>query len=73
VFESAKIEVPVVPSSVQFRNWVEELHFLPHPEEANDKKKARPSGVAAAMSIGMFNPMRFLHSIEHWKKVETEV
>jgi hypothetical protein len=68
VFESAKIEVPVVPSSVQFRNWVEELHFLPHPEEANDKKKARPSGVAA-----VFNPMRFLHSIEHWKKVETEV
>ena len=33
-----------------------------------DKKKAR-----GGHNVGLFNPMRFLHSMETWKKEETEV
>ena len=50
------------------RNYVEELHFLPHPEEVDHKKKGRTTN-----PVGLFNPMRFLHSMDAWKKVETEV
>jgi hypothetical protein len=53
---------------------VDEVHFLPHPEEvvaANKKKWAARGGQAA--NHGIFNPMRFLHSMDTWKKAETEV
>jgi len=53
---------------IKFGNWVEELHYYQHPDEG-DKKKARPGH----MAVGLFNPMRFLHSMETWKKEETEV
>jgi hypothetical protein len=57
---------------------VDEVHFLPHPEEvaaaANKKKWAARSGQAANQAVvGLFNPMRFLHSMDTWKKAETEV
>jgi hypothetical protein len=57
---------------------VDEVHFLPHPEEvaaaANKKKWATRSGQAANQAVvGLFNPMRFLHSMDTWKKAETEV
>jgi len=64
----AENEVTNIHRPVSFRNYVEELHFLPHPEE-NEKKKARPTQSA----VGLFNPMRFLHSMDAWKKAETEV
>ena len=53
---------------ITFRNWVEELHYQQHPEELEKKKQKNGN-----MNVGLFNPMRFLHSIESWKKVETEV
>jgi len=60
---------PLSPSrGIKFGNWVEELHYTQHPDEV-DKKKWK-SGQAA---VGLFNPMRFLHSIDTWKKEETEV
>ena len=34
-----------------------------------ERKKAKGGNT----SVGLFNPMRFLHSIETWKKEETEV
>jgi len=34
-----------------------------------DRKKQKGGN----MAVGLFNPMRFLHSIETWKKEETEV
>ena len=34
-----------------------------------ERKKAKGGSTA----VGLFNPMRFLHSIETWKKEETEV
>lgn len=34
-----------------------------------DRKKHKGGN----MAVGLFNPMRFLHSIETWKKEETEV
>mgnify|MGYP002052455341 CR=1 FL=1 len=37
-------------------------------KEAESKKKARSTN-----PVGLFNPMRFLHSMDAWKKVETEV
>lgn len=52
---------------IKFGNWVEELHYTQHQEEV-DKKKAR-----GGHNVGLFNPMRFLHSMETWKKEETEV
>lgn len=53
---------------ITFRNWVEELHYQQHPDELEKKKQKNNN-----MTVGLFNPMRFLHSIESWKKVETEV
>jgi len=53
---------------IKFGNWVEELHYTQHPEEV-ERKKAKGGSTA----VGLFNPMRFLHSIETWKKEETEV
>jgi len=53
---------------IKFGNWVEELHYTQHPEEV-DRKKHKGGN----MAVGLFNPMRFLHSIETWKKEETEV
>lgn len=52
---------------ISFRSFVEEVHFLPDPEEI-EKKKGR-----STPTVGLFNPMRFLHSMDAWKKVETEV
>ena len=40
---------------------------------ANKKKWAARSGQAANQAVGLFNPMRFLHSMDTWKKAETEV
>jgi hypothetical protein len=62
-----------------YRGWVDEVHFLPHPEEvaaaamAHKKKWSARSGQAANQAVGLFNPMRFLHSMDTWKKAETEV
>jgi len=53
---------------IKFGNWVEELHYTQHPEEVDRKKQK-----GGNMAVGLFNPMRFLHSIETWKKEETEV
>lgn len=53
---------------IKFGNWVEELHYTPHPDEV-DRKKVK----SGSLAVGLFNPIRFLHSIESWKKEETEV
>lgn len=56
-----------VGRGIWFGNWVEELHYTQHPDEAERKKQK------STMATGLFNPMRFLHSMESWKKEETEV
>lgn len=56
---------------IRFGNWVEELHYQQHPEEFDKKKGGGSKG--GNINVGLFNPMRFLHSMEAWKKVETEV
>jgi len=66
--ESIKKGVPNILSTtkgIKFGNWVEELHYL---QEESDGKQGNK-----ATNIGLFNPMRFINSIESWKKVETEV
>jgi len=57
-----------IKKGIRFCNWVEELHFQQHPDEVERKKQKN-----ANMNVGLFNPIRFLHSIEPWKKFETEV
>lgn len=60
---------PSPPSrGIKFGNWVEELHYTQHPDEV-ERKKVK----AGNMAVGLFNPMRFLQSMETWKKEETEV
>jgi len=68
--EPASKKPPDTPikKGITFQNWVEELHYQQHPDEIEKKKQKNGN-----MTVGLFNPMRFLHSIESWKKVETEV
>ncbi|XP_023340387.1 protein roadkill [Eurytemora carolleeae] len=62
-----KQDFSVIERPVTFRNYVDELHFLNSSLE-DEKKKGR-----GTPTVGLFNPMRFLHSMEAWRKVETEV
>lgn len=59
---------------IKFCNMVEELHYQQHPDELNKKRQGGDGGTKGGnINVGLFNPMRFLHSIDTWKKVETEI
>ena len=55
---------------IRFHPQVEELHYHQEPEE-HDKRKVK----ADKMSVGLFNPIKFLNSIDQWRieKFETEI
>ena len=55
---------------IRFHPQVEELHYHQEPEES-DKRKVK----ADKMSVGLFNPIKFLNSIDQWRieKFETEI
>ena len=56
---------------LRFHPEVEELHY--QQPEAEEADKRRPKG--DKMSVGLFNPIKFLSSIDQWRmdKFETEI
>jgi len=56
---------------IRFHHQVEELHY-PHTAEEG-AGVAGKKGKADKLSVGLFNPIKFLHSMEHWRKLETEI
>ena len=55
---------------IRFHPRVEELHYHQEQEE-QDKRKVKPDKT----SVGLFNPIKFLNSIDQWRidKFETEI
>ena len=56
---------------LRFHPEVEELHYTQADESEPDKRRLR----ADKMSVGLFNPIKFLNSIDQWRmdKFETEI
>lgn len=58
---------------LRFHPEVEELHYHQEPESDQDKRRGKSDG--GKLSVGLFNPIKFLNSIDQWRmdKFETEI
>ena len=56
---------------LRFHPEVEELHYAQSEEAEADKRRLKGD----KMSVGLFNPIKFLNSIDQWRmdKFETEI